>query len=511
MNQDIISAPISAGGFVVRRSGARHDALIARQEGVWRAPKGMQSPGESLRATAIREILEETGILGVALNHLTTERWTYSYRGTQCSETCHFFLLAEAGAPAVSFDGEETDEISWVPLEDVPDILHYHEEARTAQLALDLLLREPEVLDWRIPFGVSSGRRRASGSLVVGVSQARKLMESDEKNVIVAVQGTSPADVPWMNLCSGLLTGTGGPTSHTVVVAAALGIACLTASGDVGMAQGQLEVGNCAVPTGALITIDESAGVVVPSHPNGGQTERVVASTTDPREALEWASTVSARLGLPEPTNWKIFKHDLAARFLPVPESRRFLVPWRDADVLAHAEVLAAPAVRCSVYPRDIACHARGVLLDESSRESWSGLIASIDHSCDLELFVPQGSEKLCWRLVCNNGISTLEAGIGQANTIFEDQRCDHALVGFQFRENEWFPLGHYALGSPEMLLAGGFLRSCGDEVITRMMEATEQLEIDLIAVEGYFDVEVHSFVVTDIDLPQDQAFMAAK
>ncbi len=43
------------------------------------------------------------------------------------------------------------------------------------------------------------------------------------------------------------------------------------------------------------------------------------------------------------------------------------------------------------------------------------------------------------------------------------------------------------------------------------MMEATEQLEIDLIAVEGYFDVEVHSFVVTDIDLPQDQAFMAAK
>ena len=124
MNQDIISAPISAGGFVVRRSGARHDALIARQEGVWRAPKGMQSPGESLRATAIREILEETGILGVALNHLTTERWTYSYRGTQCSETCHFFLLAEAGAPAVSFDGEETDEISWVPLEDVPDILH---------------------------------------------------------------------------------------------------------------------------------------------------------------------------------------------------------------------------------------------------------------------------------------------------------------------------------------------------------------------------------------------------
>ncbi len=59
----------SSGTLLFRRQGDRVEVLLVHPSGKynrkspWGIPKGMPDPGEALRETAVRETLEETGVV----------------------------------------------------------------------------------------------------------------------------------------------------------------------------------------------------------------------------------------------------------------------------------------------------------------------------------------------------------------------------------------------------------------------------------------------------------------
>ena len=59
---------VNAGGGLV--SNRRGDYLLIFRNGLWDLPKGHQDPGEDIAETALREVMEETGIEDLELGEL---------------------------------------------------------------------------------------------------------------------------------------------------------------------------------------------------------------------------------------------------------------------------------------------------------------------------------------------------------------------------------------------------------------------------------------------------------
>ncbi len=57
----------AAGGLVRNRRG---DCLMIRRSGLWDLPKGHQEAGEDIKVTAVREVMEETGLKEITASDL---------------------------------------------------------------------------------------------------------------------------------------------------------------------------------------------------------------------------------------------------------------------------------------------------------------------------------------------------------------------------------------------------------------------------------------------------------
>jgi 8-oxo-dGTP pyrophosphatase MutT (NUDIX family) len=133
----------SAGGLVIRViDGLPHAALIGRTRrgGAlrWSMPKGHVEPGETLEQTAVREVREETGIVGRVIAPLGSFVYTFSSNGRRIRKRVHHFLLrAEAGE--LSDADIEVTAVRWVPTSEWPRVLTFPAERRIAQRAVNLL------------------------------------------------------------------------------------------------------------------------------------------------------------------------------------------------------------------------------------------------------------------------------------------------------------------------------------------------------------------------------------
>lgn len=233
------------------------------------------------------------------------------------------------------------------------------------------------------------------------------------------------------------------------------------------------------------------------------------------RLASEWSNFVSARLGLGEVNNWKFFKRDLVAHFFGGREHRRFMQGWNTNDMMNYALSLkrAGHAVRYSVFPAEIACHAISRVLDARGEdEQWRQELETLDHSTPVEVFPQQPEDQVCMRAIFSEWKLDIEMGRGQAMYVFEQERGRHPVIRGvvdSFGRCELLKDSASIPTSEELWsLAGEFISERGFWLFRRLAVITESLGLPWLGVEGYWSaVKREEPFICDIDLPLDLAF----
>jgi len=131
----------SAGGLVVDRA-AGTAAVIGRLDRrgrlLWSLPKGHIEEGETAEQAAVREVEEETGIIGRVVAPLGTIDFWFVAEDRRVHKTVHHFLLRALGGE-LSDEDVEVSEVAWVPLAELESRLAYADERRLIRRATQLL------------------------------------------------------------------------------------------------------------------------------------------------------------------------------------------------------------------------------------------------------------------------------------------------------------------------------------------------------------------------------------
>lgn len=104
---------LAAGGIVLRRDAPQHFAVVRlRKRNEWVLPKGKLDDGETARAAAEREVLEETGH-DVDVHEFLG---TLVYDSGGRSKVVHYWRMDAGGKPVRALMGD-IREVDWLPLD----------------------------------------------------------------------------------------------------------------------------------------------------------------------------------------------------------------------------------------------------------------------------------------------------------------------------------------------------------------------------------------------------------
>ena len=136
VGRDLLWMPGVTG--VVRDGEGR--VLLGRRAdtGQWALPSGILEPGEQPAVGLVREVEEETGIIGRAVSPLGTIGFWFVAERRRVHKTLHHFLLRALGGELCD-DDVEVAEVAWVPLGDLESRLAYADERRLIRRATQLL------------------------------------------------------------------------------------------------------------------------------------------------------------------------------------------------------------------------------------------------------------------------------------------------------------------------------------------------------------------------------------
>ena len=117
---------VAAGAVVVRKGVHGREVLLVHRPKYddWSFPKGKREPGEHVTATAVREVLEETGV-EVRLGRPLLPQ-LYAVSGGR-AKIVHYWVGKVLGDDDVSTYpvNDEVDEVAWCPLDEAPARLTY--------------------------------------------------------------------------------------------------------------------------------------------------------------------------------------------------------------------------------------------------------------------------------------------------------------------------------------------------------------------------------------------------
>lgn len=136
----------SAGGLIFDEHG--RVAIIARHSRSghleWCLPKGHIEKGETPQQTAVREVHEETGILGEVVESIATIDYWFTGTSQRVHKLVHHFALRRIGGE-LTVEGDpdhEAEEAIWVDFNDLDDVLSYPNERKIAWLYARKLNRQ---------------------------------------------------------------------------------------------------------------------------------------------------------------------------------------------------------------------------------------------------------------------------------------------------------------------------------------------------------------------------------
>ena len=115
---------IAGGGVVVNEN---NQVLFIYRRKKWDLPKGKLDPGEDIKACAIREVMEETGIRNLTIGNLiivTTH--SYEENGLNMQKETHWFEMKASTVDNSTLTPqleEDIEKIEWVSLENLEEYL----------------------------------------------------------------------------------------------------------------------------------------------------------------------------------------------------------------------------------------------------------------------------------------------------------------------------------------------------------------------------------------------------
>lgn len=194
---------VAAGAVVFRKDNGGEVLLVHRPKyDDWAWPKGKQDPGEHVTATAVREVLEETGV-EIRLDR-PLRRQVYEISGGR-SKSVHYWVGRVLGDPDVSgyAVNQEIDDVAWVGVQKARDLLTYADDVdlleelleapkRTTPLVLLRHGRATKRGTWKGPEPdrplTSVGRQQAQGLIdVLAAYGVTRLVSSDSKRCVQTV------------------------------------------------------------------------------------------------------------------------------------------------------------------------------------------------------------------------------------------------------------------------------------------------------------------------------------
>ena len=117
----------SAGGIVFRMADGQPLFLLIRDSyDNWGFPKGHVEPGERAESAAAREVMEETGLVDLAVRGaIETIDWYFRFRGRLIHKVCHFFLMETTHADTSPQHAEGITACRWAPYEEAIEAVSY--------------------------------------------------------------------------------------------------------------------------------------------------------------------------------------------------------------------------------------------------------------------------------------------------------------------------------------------------------------------------------------------------
>ena len=134
---------VSAGGVIYREQEGQLFIALIRVRKRWGLPKGHVEQGERIDETAVREVREETGLLGKVKRKLGTISYTYRAKSKdgeaiRISKRVTFFLLRYLEGEVHGHD-YEVDEARWFPIHQALGKLVFATERKMVRKALNIL------------------------------------------------------------------------------------------------------------------------------------------------------------------------------------------------------------------------------------------------------------------------------------------------------------------------------------------------------------------------------------
>jgi 8-oxo-dGTP pyrophosphatase MutT (NUDIX family) len=125
----------SAGGVVFRLTDGLREVLLCGRNAdrLWALPKGTPEPGEPMEQTALREVQEETGVVG------EIKYWfSRPQEGVRYNKTVRHYLLRPVGGDP-SLHDHEFDDVRWFPIQEALKLMTYANEARILRMAIEMV------------------------------------------------------------------------------------------------------------------------------------------------------------------------------------------------------------------------------------------------------------------------------------------------------------------------------------------------------------------------------------